>query len=97
MVCVLGFQVLIIEGETGSGKTTQIPQYLYEAVSIWGVEMLLACQCCLYQVVGWREFTFCCAFEHFRKFHLNFYAEMRSGKLQLNIQAAYGSIDSNHS
>lgn len=25
------FQVLIIEGETGSGKTTQIPQYLYEA------------------------------------------------------------------
>ena len=25
--------VLIIEGETGSGKTTQIPQYLYEAVS----------------------------------------------------------------
>ena len=27
-------QVLIIEGETGSGKTTQIPQYLAEAVSI---------------------------------------------------------------
>ena len=26
-------QVLIIEGETGSGKTTQIPQYLVEAVS----------------------------------------------------------------
>ncbi|TMS35045.1 hypothetical protein L596_002524 [Steinernema carpocapsae] len=25
------FQVLIIEGETGSGKTTQLPQYLYEA------------------------------------------------------------------
>lgn len=25
-------QVLIVEGETGSGKTTQIPQYLYEAV-----------------------------------------------------------------
>ncbi|KAJ1968746.1 Cyclin-dependent kinase catalytic subunit [Dispira parvispora] len=25
------FQVLIIEGETGSGKTTQIPQYLFEA------------------------------------------------------------------
>ena len=24
------YQVLIIEGETGSGKTTQIPQYLYE-------------------------------------------------------------------
>lgn len=24
-------QVLIIVGETGSGKTTQIPQYLYEA------------------------------------------------------------------
>ena len=27
-------QVLIVEGETGSGKTTQIPQYLYEAVSV---------------------------------------------------------------
>ena len=27
-------QVLIIEGETGSGKTTQIPQYLVEAVRI---------------------------------------------------------------
>lgn len=26
-------QVIIIEGETGSGKTTQLPQYLYEAVS----------------------------------------------------------------
>ncbi|KII65040.1 putative pre-mRNA-splicing factor ATP-dependent RNA helicase DHX16 [Thelohanellus kitauei] len=25
------FQIIIIEGETGSGKTTQIPQYLYEA------------------------------------------------------------------
>ena len=25
------FQVLIIVGETGSGKTTQLPQYLYEA------------------------------------------------------------------
>lgn len=25
-------QVIIIEGETGSGKTTQLPQYLYEAV-----------------------------------------------------------------
>lgn len=26
-------QVLIIEGETGSGKTTQLPQYLYHGVS----------------------------------------------------------------
>lgn len=25
------YQILIVEGETGSGKTTQIPQYLYEA------------------------------------------------------------------
>jgi len=24
-------QILIIEGETGSGKTTQLPQYLYES------------------------------------------------------------------
>ncbi len=28
---VRAHQVLIIEGETGSGKTTQIPQYLKEA------------------------------------------------------------------
>lgn len=27
-------QVLIIEGETGSGKTTQIPQFLHHAVSV---------------------------------------------------------------
>ena len=32
-VCLFVYQVLIIEGETGSGKTTQIPQYLYKAVS----------------------------------------------------------------
>ena len=24
-------QIVVVEGETGSGKTTQIPQYLYEA------------------------------------------------------------------
>lgn len=28
---IRGHQVLIIEGETGSGKTTQIPQYLHQA------------------------------------------------------------------
>lgn len=28
---VAEYQVLVIEGETGSGKTTQLPQYLYEA------------------------------------------------------------------
>ena len=33
IAAVMEHQVLIIEGETGSGKTTQIPQYLYEAVS----------------------------------------------------------------
>lgn len=33
MQAVADHQVLIIEGETGSGKTTQIPQYLYETVS----------------------------------------------------------------
>ncbi|XP_059826821.1 pre-mRNA-splicing factor ATP-dependent RNA helicase DHX16 [Hypanus sabinus] len=30
LAAVAEHQVLIIEGETGSGKTTQIPQYLYE-------------------------------------------------------------------
>lgn len=34
-------QVLIIEGETGSGKTTQLPQYLYEAVSILILAMMI--------------------------------------------------------
>lgn len=29
-LCLRCAQVLIIVGETGSGKTTQIPQYLYE-------------------------------------------------------------------
>ncbi|XP_033220359.1 pre-mRNA-splicing factor ATP-dependent RNA helicase DHX16 [Belonocnema kinseyi] len=31
LAAIRDHQVLIIEGETGSGKTTQIPQYLYEA------------------------------------------------------------------
>uniref|UniRef100_K7FZK1 Activating signal cointegrator 1 complex subunit 3 n=1 Tax=Pelodiscus sinensis TaxID=13735 RepID=K7FZK1_PELSI len=30
LVAIAEHQILIIEGETGSGKTTQIPQYLYE-------------------------------------------------------------------
>lgn len=29
---IAAHQVLIIEGETGSGKTTQLPQFLYHAV-----------------------------------------------------------------
>lgn len=32
LAAVASHQVLIIEGETGSGKTTQIPQYLFEEV-----------------------------------------------------------------
>ena len=40
-------QILIIEGETGSGKTTQIPQYLYEAVSDNSVSVLTPCHCIL--------------------------------------------------
>ncbi|CAA9997872.1 unnamed protein product [Nesidiocoris tenuis] len=31
IAAIQAHQVLIIEGETGSGKTTQIPQYLYQA------------------------------------------------------------------
>ncbi|XP_051852082.1 pre-mRNA-splicing factor ATP-dependent RNA helicase DHX16 isoform X2 [Antechinus flavipes] len=30
LIAIANHQVLIIEGETGSGKTTQIPQYLFE-------------------------------------------------------------------
>lgn len=33
LAAIESHQVLIIEGETGSGKTTQIPQFLYHAVS----------------------------------------------------------------
>lgn len=33
LAAIASHQVLIIEGETGSGKTTQIPQYLFEEVS----------------------------------------------------------------
>lgn len=32
LAAISSHQVLIIEGETGSGKTTQIPQYLFEEV-----------------------------------------------------------------
>ena len=38
-------QILIIEGETGSGKTTQIPQYLYEAVSEISIMIPVTCLC----------------------------------------------------
>ncbi|KAJ2953700.1 hypothetical protein O0L34_g1317 [Tuta absoluta] len=31
ITAIKNYQILIVEGETGSGKTTQIPQYLYEA------------------------------------------------------------------
>uniref|UniRef100_A0A8C0G6U7 RNA helicase n=1 Tax=Chelonoidis abingdonii TaxID=106734 RepID=A0A8C0G6U7_CHEAB len=33
LAAIAEHQILIIEGETGSGKTTQIPQYLYEEVT----------------------------------------------------------------
>lgn len=35
LAAIRDHQILIIEGETGSGKTTQIPQYLMEDVSIY--------------------------------------------------------------
>lgn len=37
LTAIANHQVLIIEGETGSGKTTQIPQYLFEEVSRYSV------------------------------------------------------------
>lgn len=37
LTAIANHQVLIIEGETGSGKTTQIPQYLFEEVSLYSV------------------------------------------------------------
>lgn len=36
MAAVARHQILVIEGETGSGKTTQIPQYLHEEVPLGG-------------------------------------------------------------
>lgn len=34
LAAITEHQILVIEGETGSGKTTQIPQYLLEDVSL---------------------------------------------------------------
>lgn len=39
--------VVIVLGETGSGKTTQIPQYLHEAGGVWTV----MCKCIPYHVL----------------------------------------------
>jgi len=45
LAAISNYQVLIIEGETGCGKTTQIPQYLHEAVRC------LSFTCCRTQLV----------------------------------------------
>lgn len=39
LTAIANHQVLIIEGETGSGKTTQIPQYLFEEVSRYSMSL----------------------------------------------------------
>ena len=46
MNAVENHQVLIIEGETGSGKTTQIPQYLHETVSLIKIWVSFSCVFC---------------------------------------------------
>lgn len=40
LTAIRDHQILVIEGETGSGKTTQIPQYLMEDVSAYHTRLL---------------------------------------------------------
>lgn len=61
--CLMSNQTVILVGETGSGKTTQIPQFVLEAVHVddagkktlasgWsGAHSLVELQPCLWQVV----------------------------------------------
>lgn len=52
-------QILVIEGETGSGKTTQIPQYLMEDVSVYHSGVIYMSD---FQFERLTFFMFTCAF-----------------------------------
>lgn len=59
LTAIANHQVLIIEGETGSGKTTQIPQYLFEEVSHYSMSLgAQALSQSSQTFVGWLEESF---------------------------------------